>query len=157
MNKQMHDPQADIEIAAPPAIVYALLADITRMAEWSPECERCWWIDGATGMAMGARFRGRSRRGRRRWTTTSVIRTAEVATEITWDVTYWRRPVARWRYRLTPIGARGTRLTEAVEDHRGPLLRALSPYITGSRDRASRNAETMHVTLQRVKRAAEAA
>jgi hypothetical protein len=42
-----------IEIAAPPEVVYDLLADITRMGEWSPECYRCVWLDGATAAQVG--------------------------------------------------------------------------------------------------------
>ena len=33
--------RASIEIAAPPQAVYDLIADVTRMGEWSPECYRC--------------------------------------------------------------------------------------------------------------------
>jgi len=44
-----------------------------------------------------------------------------------------------------------------VEDRRERLLRAVSPLLTGSPDRAKRNADTMESTLQAVKAAAEAA
>jgi hypothetical protein len=60
-----------ILIHAPAQVVYDLVADPMRMAEWSPECVRCRWISGATRTAVGARFRGTSRNGR--WTTTSTI------------------------------------------------------------------------------------
>jgi hypothetical protein len=30
--------RASIDIAAPPDVIYDLIADITRMGEWSPEC-----------------------------------------------------------------------------------------------------------------------
>jgi len=36
------------------------------------------------------------------------------------------------------------------EDHRGALVTWLSPVITGTRDRARRNEETMTVTLDRL-------
>jgi polyketide cyclase/dehydrase/lipid transport protein len=49
---------------APPARVWALIADVTRTGEWSPETHKAEWLDGATGPAVGARFRGR-RRGAR--------------------------------------------------------------------------------------------
>ena len=60
-----------------------------------------------------------------------------------------------WEYRIEPH-AEGVELVESVEDRRGSLLRAVSPYITGSPDRAKRNADTMDATLQAVKAAAEA-
>ena len=34
-----------IEIAATPAVVYALVADVTRTGEWSPECVSGRWVD----------------------------------------------------------------------------------------------------------------
>ena len=113
-----------------------------RMAEWSPECVRCRWIGSATQPAIGARFRGTSRNGRRRWTTTSTIVEMRPAELFAWDVTYFGQPVARWEYRIEPH-ADGVRLVETVEDRRGSLLRTVSPFITGSPDRAKRNADTM--------------
>jgi hypothetical protein len=144
-----------IVILASEAAVYDLVADPMRMAEWSPECVRCQWIDGATQPAVGARFRGTSRNGRRRWRTTSTIVEMRPAELFAWDVTYFGQPVARWEYRIEPH-AEGVELVESVEDRRGALLRAVSPYITGSPDRAKRNADTMESTLQAVKAAAEA-
>jgi uncharacterized protein YndB with AHSA1/START domain len=144
-----------IVIHASEEVVYDLVADPMRMADWSPECVRCQWIDGATQPAVGARFRGTSRNGRRRWTTTSTIVEMRPAELFAWDVTYFGQPVARWEYRIEPH-AEGVELVESVEDRRGALLRAVSPYITGSPDRAKRNADTMESTLQAVKAAAEA-
>ncbi|MGO9154394.1 SRPBCC family protein [Mycobacterium sp.] len=45
-----------IEIAAPPEVVYDLLADITRMGEWSPECCRCVWLDGLLPLRWASDF-----------------------------------------------------------------------------------------------------
>jgi hypothetical protein len=49
------------------------ITDVTRMGEWSPECYRCVWLDGATAAYVGARFRGYNKLGRFRWATTAVI------------------------------------------------------------------------------------
>jgi hypothetical protein len=144
-----------IVIHAPAEVVYDLVADPMRMGDWSPECVRCRWIGGATHATVGARFRGTSRKGRRRWTTTSTIAAMRPGQLFAWDVTYFGRPVARWEYRIEPHG-NGVRLVESVDDRRGPVLRAVSPLITGSADRARRNADTMGTTLQAVKSAAEA-
>jgi uncharacterized protein YndB with AHSA1/START domain len=145
-----------VDIDAPAAVVYDLISDPLRMAEWSPECARCRWIGGAERPVVGARFRGTGRNGRRRWTTTSTITGMQSDELFAWDVTYFGQPVARWEYRIEPHGE-GVRLVESVEDQRGPMLRAVSPVITGSPDRAKRNADTMKSTLQAVKAAAEAA
>jgi hypothetical protein len=50
--------EAHIRIEAAPLTVYELISDITRMGDWSPECYRCDWLDGATTAVEGARFRG---------------------------------------------------------------------------------------------------
>ena len=143
-----------ITIHAPPHLVYDLVADPMRMADWSPECIRCRWIGGARRPAVGARFRGTSRNGRRRWTTTSTITEMRTGELFAWEVTYFRQPVARWAYRVESHDD-GVRLVESVDDRRGRLLRTVSPLITGSPDRAKRNADTMESTLQSVKAAAE--
>jgi hypothetical protein len=44
--------EARIEIDAAPLTVYELVSEITRMGEWSPECYRCEWLDGATTDAI---------------------------------------------------------------------------------------------------------
>lgn len=144
-----------IVIHAPAQVVYDLVADPMRMADWSPECIRCRWIGGAARPLVGARFRGTSRNGRRRWTTTSTIAEMRPGELFAWEVTYFGQPVARWEYRIEPHGD-SVQLVESVADRRGFVLRAVSPLITGSPDRAKRNADTMESTLQAVRAAAEA-
>jgi uncharacterized protein YndB with AHSA1/START domain len=147
--------EKSIHIHASSQDVYRLIADPIRMAEWSPECVRCRWTAGADRAQVGARFRGTSRNGRRQWTTSSTITEMRPDELFAWEVTYFRRPVARWEYRIEPSDD-GVRLVEAVDDRRGPVLRAVSPVITGSPDRDKRNADTMETTLEGVKAAAEA-
>ena len=55
------------EVCASPSQLYDAVSDVRRMGEWSPECQRCEWIDEAVGPAVGARFKGRNRRGIIRW------------------------------------------------------------------------------------------
>jgi hypothetical protein len=147
--------EVSISIGAPVDVVYRLVSDPIRMAEWSPECVRCRWVGGSRGALVGARFRGTSRNGRRRWTTTSTITDMRDAELFAWEVTYFGQAVARWEYRVEPTGE-GARLTEAVDDRRGRLLRWVSPLITGSPDRDKRNADTMGSTLEAIKASAEA-
>jgi hypothetical protein len=45
-------------IRRPAADVFAAVADITRMGEWSPECTAGRWVAPATGPALGAQFEG---------------------------------------------------------------------------------------------------
>ena len=50
-------------VAATPDQIYALVADLPRMGEWSPECQRVEWLDGATGPVEGATFIGHDQGG----------------------------------------------------------------------------------------------
>lgn len=151
----MSSQHVSIDVDAPPAVVYELLADITRMPDWSPEVTSCAWLGNATQAKPGARFRGWSRKGWRRWSTLSTVSQAERPECLEWHVTFAGLPVATWRYRFIAHDGHGTTITETVVDQRGRLLRLMSPFITGSRNRQARNDETMHVTLERLKGAAE--
>lgn len=57
-----HDSEHGI-VAASPERIYELVADMPRMGEWSPECQRVEWTDGAVAPAAGARFIGHNRGG----------------------------------------------------------------------------------------------
>jgi uncharacterized protein YndB with AHSA1/START domain len=145
-----------VTIRSSAADVFRLVSDPTRTGEWSPECVRCRWIDGHTEPRVGARFRGTSRNGWRRWTTTSEISDIVPDARFAWKVTYFGLPVAEWAYRIDDGNEPGTVvLSEAVDDQRGRVLRTLSPYITGSRDRAKRNAATVATSLEMIKEIAE--
>ena len=107
--------QVTTEIAAPPDEVYALVTDVRNMGRWSPECHRCKWLDGDSGPAVGAQFKGWNKRGLMRWSTVSTVVIADQPTEFAWEVTQSRM---RWGYRFEPT-ANGTKITE-YRDHLGP-------------------------------------
>lgn len=73
---------ATTAIAAPITEVYAAVADVTRIGEWSPECTACRWIGDPTGPVVGAKFEGDNvaKMGPitvKRWTTVSEVIDAE--------------------------------------------------------------------------------
>jgi uncharacterized protein YndB with AHSA1/START domain len=152
-------PQASIEINASPEEVYAMISDLPSMGRWSPECYRCDWLGGATEAAPGVRFRGRNRIGIRRWSTTGTVAVAEPGRELSFDVEYYGMPVSRWTYKLEPLPGGGCRVTESTQDRRGTVVRTLGSLLlagTPGMDRTARNQDTMQVTLERLKAAAEA-
>jgi hypothetical protein len=145
-----------IEVDAAPEQVYALVADLPRMGEWSPECVKCTWKGGATGAVEGARFKGFNRRGIRRWSTNGTVVTADPGRELAFDVSaVLGLPVARWSYRIEPRDG-GSRVTEVFDDRRGTLITVLGRIVSGVGDRNTHNAETMQTTLERIKSEAEA-
>jgi hypothetical protein len=142
-------------MTATPEHLYEMVADLPRMGEWSPECAGGEWLGTATGPFPGARFKGRNENGRKRWQTVCTVIVAEPGRELAWEARAFGLPVAVWRYRFTPDGDGGTVVTESTEDRRGFLFRAFGSTASGVSDRRTHNAETMRVTLERLKAAAE--
>jgi hypothetical protein len=99
-----------IVIALPPDDVYELVADITRMGEYSPICVACWWDDD-DGPRVGAKFTGRNVLPERTWETTSEVVAAEPGREFAWVV---GPQIARWGYTFTEVDG-GTEVTESWE------------------------------------------
>lgn len=146
------------DIPASADSLWGLVTDVTRMGEWSPENERGEWLDGATGPAVGARFKGYNRRGRSRWSTTCEVTACEPGREFAFAVGGARKPSTRWRYRFDPLPGGGTRVIESFDLPRelGRFSRAVTRMTTGVTDRESDMEEGMRTTLERLEAAAMA-
>jgi len=142
------------EIAAPAEQVWAMVADLTRMGDWSPENEGAKWLRGGTGPKPGATFRGVNRNGKKRWKTVGTIVDAEPGRLLTFCIKAAGFKVAEWRYAFDTI-ATGCRVTETWTDQRGKIAKALGKPVSGVADRAAHNQATMERTLERLKAAAE--
>ncbi len=148
--------EVTIHVASPPETLYALVSDVRRMGEWSPECLRCAWIDGARGPAVGARFKGTSKRGFVRWSTTPRVVTADEGREFAFVTSHRGHDETKWTYRFERDGA-GTRVTESFE-----MLVDLPWYfrlaervLMGVKDRKADLEWGMSETLSRLKVTAE--
>jgi hypothetical protein len=154
--RKRHD-AVSIDIAAPPDRVYELVADITRMGEWSPECYQCTWTKGATGPAVGARFKAKNKGGRGpSWFNTPEVTVAEAGREFAFNRSGPGIGSYTWRYVLEPTRD-GTKLTESFDAER-PLagfMTWLTMKWTGSEDRDDDLHKGMLTTLDRIKAAAE--
>ena len=114
-----HRTAASRDIAAPAEKVWALVADLPRMGEWSPENQGGKWVKGATGPAVGAVFRGHNAAGLRRWSTTVTVIACEPGQVFEFAVTSGPLQVAQWRYEFEDTDA-GCRVTESWLDQRKP-------------------------------------
>jgi uncharacterized protein YndB with AHSA1/START domain len=139
----------DRAIAAPAERVFALLTDLSRMGEWSPENVGGRWIKGATGPALGARFRGRNRNGWRSWSTTCVVTGFEAPTRFAFEVQAGPASVSSWEYQITPTPA-GCTVTETWTDRRNPIFAKFAGLVTGVADRPSFTMTSMETTLERL-------
>lgn len=144
------------EIAASPDELWAMISDLTRMGEWSPENTGARWTRGASGPAPGATFQGSNRNGKRSWTTAGTVVDAEPGRLFSFRVKAAGFKVAEWRYSFEPTDG-GCRVTETWIDQRGRIAKALGNPVSGVADRASHNRQGMEQTLDRLKSAAEAA
>lgn len=142
-------------IAGSPDQLWALVSDVTRMGEWSPETTGGVWARRVTGPAVGARFKGRNHAGRRSWTTACVVTACEPGKRFAFDVSAaMGLKVARWSYEFEPVEG-GCRVVERWDDQRGALVTLVGPMVTGTKDRVERNRETMTATLAKLAAAVE--
>ena len=140
---------------APPEQVWALISDITRTGEFSPETLDAEWLGGATEPAAGNRFRGhvkRNGKGPMYWSE-CVIDTAEPDREFTFTVVLKGRRMNTWSYKLEANSDGGTDVTESFElqDSLSNRLywKALGPL------RRQTNIRNMTTTLERIRAVVE--
>ena len=146
-----------VSFAAPPDQVWALVSDVTRIGEFSPETFEAQWLGGADGPRAGARFRGHVRRNGRGpvyWTKCTVV-ASDPGREFAFAVTGPRgMTVNTWRYQLEPSAA-GTDVTESFELADTPVLRLY--WMIAGFARGRTNLDGMRVTLERIKAVTESA
>lgn len=109
------DGSASVYVAAPPDVVYARVADVTRTGECSLEARKATWLRGQTPGSPGARFRGRNRSGLIRWSRVCEVVEAESGRRFAFrtvphPVDLSRRDSTVWGYSMQPDGD-GTILT----------------------------------------------
>ena len=157
MSKRIAHDDVSIEIARPPQEVYALVSDITRMGQWSPECVSCAWVDGADGPVVGARFKAKNKGTRGpAWFNTPTVTVADPGREFAFNRSGPGIGSYTWRYVMEPADG-GTRLTESFDADRplGPVMSWITEKWTGSDDRDADLRRGMTTTLARIKAAAE--
>ncbi len=137
--------QASVFISAPPESVYALVSDITRMGEWSPECTHCEWVDGATGPAVGAKFKGNNKLGPYKWSTMPTVTEAQPGRCFEFDA-----GATTWRYKFEPADG-GTQVTESFV----VTSRMTKIYSSVAFGRVNKMTKGMLTTLERIKAVAE--
>jgi hypothetical protein len=137
-------------MAAPPAKIWGLVSDVTKIGRYSPETFEAEWLEGATGPAVGAKFRGhvkRNGRGPTYWTTCTV-QACVPEREFAFGVGPSDKPLNIWRYVLEPAGD-GTDVTESFNLSPTPPLRLYWALLGWSRGKTNRNG--MRTTLERIR------
>lgn len=143
--------QAHIDISAPPERVWALISDLKKMPQWSPQC-RAMKMFGT--LREGAKTLNWNRRGLMFWPTSSTITVVEPERTLAFRVDV---NGTEWSYELEPIEG-GTRVTESRRAPNG--IKKLSSATVNAVLGGEPNFEIelvdgMNETLARLKAAAE--
>ncbi|HEX7321502.1 MAG TPA: SRPBCC family protein [Mycobacterium sp.] len=143
-----------VTINASPEAVYALITDLSALAECAEENVRMKWHRGASAAQPGAVFTGHNRSGWHRWSTACTVTDAEPGRLFAFDVRLMVIPVARWAYQISAADG-GCQVTESTWDRRPSWFLGIAKLSTGVKDRVTTNTEHIRLTLDRLKQCAE--
>jgi len=157
MRQTLTSDTVERHIEASPDLLYDIVSDVTRTPELSPEVVKCTWVKGATGPAVGARFRAINSAGRGPdWPNWPVVVTADRPNEFAFSRTEPFAGTLEWRYRFIPEGS-GTRVVESYT-----VTKPVSTFgwflidtLAGLKDRAGDLRAGMSATLERLAVVAE--
>jgi len=128
---------ATVHVSATPDAVFAALTDLDVLPTFSPENRRCEFLDGASSMEVGVRFRGYNKAHDYEWHADCVVTEFEPDRSFAYVVPPDFELATTWRYTIEPDGD-GCVVTETFD---APLLSRPDVYpgrIEGRRDNLER-------------------
>lgn len=143
--------QAQIDIDAPPATVWALISDFRRMPQWSPQCRR---MKSFGLLRPGTRTLNLNRRSGLWWPTTATVVEVILERKLAFRVDTNR---TIWTYELEPHG-NGTRVVESRHAENGVSAYSslsINAFLGGTTNFERELLEGMNASLARIKSAAE--
>jgi hypothetical protein len=145
--------ESTVEVDAPPQAVWAVVGDLLRMPELSPELRRLYVVGGGPPR-VGSTLVGLNRRGLVAWPTTSKVTVLDDERAVAWRT---RESGATWSYRLEALDeGRRTRLTGRRDLPAFTIGTALlGPIIGGAEGHDRELAAGMAATLARIKQVVE--
>lgn len=146
--------RAEATIDASPEQVWALVTDLGRMSDWSPELVKMVPLKRG-GLRVGQWYLGINKRKAVLWPTRSVVALLEPGRTLAWDT---KSSGARWIWELEADVAGGTRVV-----HRRPVPASLTAvsnvfaplFLGGGVSHADELEAGMAQTVARLKAAAE--
>jgi uncharacterized protein YndB with AHSA1/START domain len=143
--------QAQIDIDAPVATVWALVSDLDRMPQWSPQCR----LMKALGpLRQGTRTVNLNRRHRMFWPTTATLTEVIPEKKLAFRV---HQNGTIWSYELAPTDT-GTRLMETRHAENGVSAfstMSINALMGGVPNFERELVDGMNASLSRIKAAAE--
>jgi len=159
MRQELTTDSVERYIDASPEVLYDLIADVTRTPERTPDIVRCEWIDGATGPAVGARFKSINRQGRGpNWSNKPIVTVADPGREFSFTRTEPFAGTLLWRHRFVAEGT-GTRMIESYEVTEPITIVGwfIIDTLYGMKDRRGELRASMEASLERVAQLVEPA
>ena len=145
--------RAEAHVDATPDEVWAVLSDLSRMPDWSPELVRMVPLLRG-GLRTGQQYVGLNRRKAFVWPTRNVVVDVQPGRSLSWDTT---SSGARWIWELSPEDG-GTRVVHRRPVPSGTTLgsRLVAPLFLGGSDEHADELEAgMAQTVARLKAAVE--
>lgn len=143
---------ASVHVEASPSAVYAYLTDLELLPGLSPENVRCEFLDDATELAVGVKFRGHNRAKDYEWHADCEVTVLEPNQAFAYEVPPGFEHATTWSYSIEPDGS-GSIVTERFD---APMLALPEVYpgtIEGRRDNLEKGCE---ITMANLKAAFEA-
>lgn len=110
---------ASVEVNASADQVYAFLTDLERLPTLSPENERCEFLDDATAVDVGVRFRGHNKAGDYEWHADCEVTVVEPGKSFAYIVPPDFKYTTTWSYDIESTGPDTCRVTESFN---APML-----------------------------------
>lgn len=142
-----------VEVAAPPERVWALVSDLPRLAEWSPQVVRSF-VRGPRPVRRGSRLVNLNRRGLLVWPTRSEVVRFEPTRAVAFRIP---ENLTTWSFVLEPTEL-GTRIVHRREAPEGILpisYRLTEAFLGGEESFQAELREGMRSTLARIRATAE--
>jgi len=143
--------QAQVDINAPAAKVWALISDFRRMPEWSPQCR---WMKSVGPLRAGTHTLNLNRRNRIFWTTTCTVLEVIPQKKLAFRV---NTNHSIWSYELEPNGE-STRVIESRHPENGVTAvsnMSINVFFGGTTNFESELIDSMKASLANIKAAAE--
>lgn len=134
------------QIQASPEKLFALISDLKRMGEWSPENNGGEWMKGATGPAVGAVFKGANSNSGKSWSSSCKVFEFDPPRKIGWALMVSGSRWCDWVWQVEP-SAGGSLVTHTWIDRRSKFASWLSGKISKVEDRTVHNRRNMIATL----------
>lgn len=141
---------ASVDVNASAADVYALLTDLERLPTLSPENVRCEFLNDATAIDIGVRFRGHNKAGDYEWHADCEVTVADAGKSFAYIVPPNFEHTTTWGYDIESTGADTCTVTEWFH---APMLALPEVYPGTIEGRCENLVKACEITMENLKAA----